>query len=359
MRSKTPTELMAPWISDLKPYSVEPADGMIKLDAMENPYPFPEALLESWMMRLEKAQINRYPDPHASELKQALTKQLGLPDGATMVVGNGSDELIHMLCLAFNQPDAVMMSPAPSFAVYPLAAHALNMKYVGVALDQETFELRVDDFCAAIDRHQPKLIFIASPNNPTGNRFANADVRRIAECAEGLVVLDEAYWRFAKSNSIAELFDLDNIVFMHTLSKIGLAGVRLGALIARAEWLDPLERVRMPYNVSSLTQATACFALENDDYFQAQVEQICQSRQLLTAGLAEISSIKIWPSETNFILFRVDGDANAVHSALAENGIAVKNLHGAHPFLENCLRVSVGTDVENRLFLEKLSDLLA
>lgn len=359
MRSKTPAELMAPWINDLKPYAVEDAEGMIKLDAMENPYPFPEQLLESWMMRLEKAQINRYPDPHASELKQALSKHLGLPEQASIVVGNGSDELIHMLCLAFNQPGAVMMSPAPSFAVYPLAAHALNMRYVGVPLDEETFDLRVDDFCKAIEEHQPQLIFIASPNNPTGNRFANADVRLVAESATGLVVLDEAYWRFAKSNSLTELFDLDNIVFMHTLSKIGLAGVRLGALIGRGEWLDPLERVRMPYNVSSLTQTTACFALEHDEFFQRQVEKICQSRQTLADGLARIPAIKIWPSVTNFILFRMGGDANAVHRALNEKGIAVKNLNGAHPYLDNCLRVSVGTDEENQAFLTGLSEVVA
>ncbi|MGR8948129.1 MAG: histidinol-phosphate transaminase [Gammaproteobacteria bacterium] len=359
MSSKTPAELMAPWIRDLKPYSVEDVHGMIKLDAMENPYSFPAELLEPWMMRLEKAQVNRYPDPRASDLKRALAEHLKLPSDADIMVGNGSDELIHMLCLAFNRPGAMVMSPAPSFAVYPLAAKAVNMSYVGVPLDPDSFELDVQAFCDAIDQHEPSIIFIASPNNPTGNRFSDEHVRSIAEKTDGLLVLDEAYWRFAKSNSISELFDIENIVFMHTLSKIGLAGVRLGALIARPQWLDPLERVRMPYNVSSLTQATACFALENDSHFQPQVDKICRSREQLSAELAKFSRIRVWPSVTNFILFRVDDNGTAVHQALAEAGIAVKNLHGAHPSLDNCLRVSIGTEDENRAFLDKLSGLLA
>ena len=350
-----PVDLIAPWLADLKPYAVEDVSGLIKLDAMENPYTFPSELKHSWLERLSTVEINRYPDPHASELKAALHRQLELPPQASIVVGNGSDELIHMLCLAFNRPGAKVLTPAPSFAVYPLAARAVNMRYVGVPLEAESFELRPEIFIEAIKEQQPSLVFIASPNNPTGNRFRNEDIRAIAEHTNGLVVLDEAYWRFAQSNSIKALFDLENIVFMHTLSKIGLAGVRLGALIGQRKWLDPLERVRMPYNVGSLTQATACFALENDRYFQVQVDEICLARTELFADLVAIPGVKAWPSETNFILFRVEKGGPKVHRALLDAGVAVKNLHGAHEYLANCLRVSVGTPEENGIFIEKLA----
>ncbi|MEM7465842.1 MAG: histidinol-phosphate transaminase [Pseudomonadota bacterium] len=354
MSKKTPASLMAPWLRDLKPYSVAEVSGLIKLDAMENPYVFPTELVDDWLATLHSAEINRYPDPHSTSLKHALATQLALPKEASITVGNGSDEIIHMLCLAFNQPGAKLLAPGPSFAVYPLAAKAVNMEYVEVPLDSKTFELKTAEFLNAIREHQPALIFLASPNNPTANRFADEDIREIAAQTDGLVVLDEAYWRFAGDNCVSRLFDLENIVFMHTLSKIGLAGIRLGALIGRAAWLEPLERVRMPYNVSNLTQATACFAIEHAAYFDAQIEKICASRTTLMNGLKEIGGLEVWPSATNFILFRVPGAAPEVHASLLKNGVAIKNLHGGHPSLENCLRVSVGTDEENGEFLRQL-----
>lgn len=353
-----PSSLLAPWLVDLKPYAVENTDGMVKLDAMENPYVFPESLQVAWLECLQQAEINRYPDPNCTALKEALRKQLNLPQSASLLLGNGSDEIIHMLCLAFNRPGALMMSPSPSFAVYPLAAKAVNMKFKGVPLDENTFELSVEHFVEAINEEQPALIFIASPNNPTGNRFRVDDIKKICAASSGLVVLDEAYWRFAKSNCIDALFDLQNIVFMHTLSKIGLAGIRLGALIGQAQWLEPLERVRMPYNIGSLTQATACFAIEHDEHFAAQVDSICASRQKLQTQLQQLSAVHVWPSETNFLLFRVASNGSEIHRRLREKNIAIKNLDGGHAALKNCLRVSIGTDAENELFIQALKDAL-
>ena len=351
----SPADLMSPWLDELKPYPVEDADGMVKLDAMENPYTFPPALKKAWLETLATVEINRYPDPQASALKASWRKLLDLPDEAEMLIGNGSDELIHMLCLAYNRPGASMLSPAPSFAVYPLAAQAVNMRYVGVPLNNENFALQPQRFFEAIEEHDPSLIFIASPNNPTGNRFDVEDIRDIARCGRGLIVLDEAYWRFAGSNCIKALFDLDNIVFMHTLSKIGLAGVRLGALIGKPMWLEPLERVRMPYNVSSLTQATASFAIEHDQAFQAQVDELCHAREKMVASLSAIPGVTVWPSKTNFILFRVEKGAAYVHQRLRDVGVLIKKVHGAHSALENCLRVSIGTANENGIFLDELA----
>lgn len=354
--------LIAPWLKTLKPYVAEQAKGLIKLDAMENPYPFPEALVDAWLACIKASQINRYPDPSARALKDALSTQLDLPQDAALLFGNGSDEIIHLLCLAFNQPGASMMSPVPSFAVYSLAAQAVNMAFLGVPLIADNFALDLESFIAAVAKHQPNLIFLASPNNPTGNRFDDQDIRSICQTAEGLVVLDEAYWRFAGNHSVHRLFDIENIVFMHTLSKIGLAGVRLGALIGRAQWLDPLERVRMPYNVSSLTQATACFAIENDAHFQQQISKICDSRNNLARELATLDYVTVWPSETNFLLIKVDENcgknATQIHQQLRAAGIVIKNLDGAHPYLHNCLRVSIGTESENQQFLAALQELV-
>ena len=351
----SPSALMAPWLSELKPYPAEASGDMVKLDAMENPYAFPAELRQAWYDTLAAVEINRYPDPQAVGVKTAWRQLLDLPGEAQLLVGNGSDEIIHMLCLAYNQPGACMLSPAPSFAVYPLAAQAVNMHYVGVPLAHEDFRLNRSRFIEAVESHKPNLIFIASPNNPTGNKFAADDIRAIAEHSNGLVVLDEAYWRFSGSNCIKQLFDLDNIVFMHTLSKIGLAGVRLGALIGKSAWLEPLERVRMPYNVSSLTQATAKFAIEHDQAFQVQVDELCRAREKMHSSLSTLPGVTVWPSQTNFILFRVEQGAESVHQRLISNGVLIKKVHGAHPALENCLRVSIGTASENATFLEQLA----
>ena len=358
LKAAIPSELMSPWLRELKPYPVEQAGSVIKLDAMENPYPFPAHLKEAWLDFIAKLELNRYPDPQATALKSALRVNLSLPTEAALIVGNGSDELIHMLCLAYNRPGAMLLSPAPSFAVYPLAAKAVNMRYKGVPLTQDKFELQPQRFIDVIDENDPHLIFIASPNNPTGNKFATSDIRAIAEQTRGLVVLDEAYWRFAGEHCINTLFDLDNIVFMHTLSKIGLAGVRLGVLIGQSKWLEPLERVRMPYNISSLSQATGCFAIEHDDAFQQQVAEICSAREVMSAELSRVPGVTVWPSETNFILFRVTKDASYVHRKLLDAGVMIKNVHGAHAALENCLRVSIGTKEENSVFLDKLREIL-
>lgn len=351
--------LLAPWLQALQQYHVEDAAGLIKMDAMENPYPLPEALRPQWLQALARVELNRYPDPHAQELKTRLRAHLGLSAESQIVLGNGSDELIHLLLMALNRTGASVLCPEPTFAVYRLAAQALGMSYHGVPLVASDFALDLAAMLAAIERHQPALLFLASPNNPTGNTISLDEIRTLCRAMPGLVVLDEAYCRFVGQSLLAATSDLDNLVVMQTLSKTGLAGARVGMLMGDAAWLEPLERVRMPYNINSLSQVTACFALEHDALFQRQVDDIRRERDQLFAALSDLPGLKVWPSKTNFLLLRVLSRAGPeVFRALRDGGVLVKNLHGAHALLENCLRVSLGLPQENARFLSVLRSTL-
>lgn len=349
----------APWVRELVPYRVEDASGLLKLDAMENPYGLPAALAEPWLRTIEQVALNRYPDPMATTLRRKLLDQQGLAADFGVVLGNGSDELIHMICLAFARREgACVVCPEPSFAVYRIAAQAVGMTYVGVPLRSEDFSLDLDAMLAAVRRHEPAVIFLASPNNPTANRLADDALEALCAATPGLVVLDEAYYRFADGSRIAALKTLENLVVMQTLSKIGLAGLRVGALFGAGAWLDLLERVRMPYNINALSQAGAVFALTHEAAFQRQIDAIVAARGELAAGLAAIPGIRAWPSATNFILLRTArGQGTATFGALKQRGILIKNLDGGHPLLTDCLRVTVGTPAENRRFLQALEEI--
>lgn len=351
--------LAAPWVRALVPYKVEDASGLLKLDAMENPYGLPDELGEPWLRVVERVQLNRYPDPMSTALRNRLLADQGLASPFGVVLGNGSDELIHMICVAFARHGACLLCPEPTFAVYRIAAQAVGLEYVGVPLRSEDFSLDVDAMLAAIVQHQPAVIFLASPNNPTANHLDGTALEALCAAAPGLVVLDEAYYRFAGTSRLRDIESIENLAVMHTLSKVGLAGLRVGALFAADTWLDLFERVRMPYNINALSQAGALFALEHADAFQRQIDAIVTAREILAAGLREIPGLRVWPSATNFILLRTaPGRGTTTFEALKRNGILIKNLSGGHPLLEDCLRVTVGTPKENAQFLGTLAAIL-
>lgn len=352
---------VSPWVRDLTPYHVADASGLIKLDAMENPFPLPASLREQWNDAIARTELNRYPDPHSSALKAAWRASLALPESLQMILGNGSDELIHLLCLAVaGLPGARVLSPEPSFAVYRIAAQSVGLEFVGVPLNASDFSLDLAAMLDAIARSQPALVFLASPNNPTANRIDGEGLAAICAAAPGLVVLDEAYYRFANGTRVVEASCHDNLVVMHTLSKIGLAGLRLGALFGAAPWIDLLERLRMPYNINTLTQVGAQFALEHLSDFERQIALIMEARADLYAALSDLSGIHAWPSATNFILFRTpSGRASAVFESLRAQGVLIKNVSAGHPMLTDCLRVTVGTPRENAIFIAALTKALA
>lgn len=352
----------APQLQKLQAY-VAPAPStntarQIKLDAMENPYPIPEKLKQAWLQRMSRVAFNRYPDAAALELKAALAGAFPTPNNWPFLLGNGSDEIIQMLCMAVAKPGACVMAPDPSFVMYKHLAVACGVDFHAVPL-QDDFSLDRAAFLAAIEQHQPALIFIAQPNNPTGNAFAVEDVEDICAAATGLVVLDEAYIPYADGDSTALAARHEGVLLMRTLSKWGLAGLRLGFLQGPEKYLAELEKLRLPYNINVLTQETAVFALEHPDVFGEQIQILRAERELLIAALAELPGTQVYPSATNFLLVRQSPEQAAkVFQALQAAGLLIKNLSGGHPALQGCLRPSVGTPEENQALVSVWTEAL-
>jgi histidinol-phosphate aminotransferase len=348
--------LIRPEIRALKAYHVPDASGFIKLDAMENPYALPEVLKDEWLKRLREVAINRYPDPSAAALRARLKQALNVPAGMEVLLGNGSDELIQLIAMGVAQPGAVVLAPTPTFVMYEMIATFVGMKFVGVPLGAD-FALDGEAMLGAIETHKPAVVFLAYPNNPTGNLFDEAVIEAILRAAPGLVVVDEAYHAFAEKSFMGRLGEFDNLLVMRTLSKQGLAGLRLGILAGDPAWLNEFDKLRLPYNINSLTQASAAFALEHKDVLDAQAAQLRADRALLYKELAALPGVKVWPSAANFILFRV-ANAATVFTRLREQKVLIKNLAGAGGPLTDCLRVTVGTPAENAAFLAALKNAL-
>ena len=352
-----PTEIIRPEVLALKAYHVPPATGMIKLDAMENPYTLPLQLQSEIAGLAESAPINRYPDPNATDLKGALRKALAIPDTMDLMLGNGSDEIIQIIAMATARPNAALMSVEPAFVMFRMIATFANMGYIGVPLKTD-FSLDLGAILDAIEEHKPAVTFLAYPNNPTGNLFEEKAILQIIQATPGIVVIDEAYHAFAGASIIDKLEQYPNLLLMRTLSKLGLAGLRLGMLIGRPEWLSEFEKLRLPYNVSVMTQHITQTVLCHMDALQKQAEHIKQERTKLLAQLKSINALEVFPSDANFILFRVS-NASGIFQKLKQNGILIKNLDGTHALLDNCLRVTVGTPEENAQFLSTLDTILS
>jgi histidinol-phosphate aminotransferase len=351
--------LLRPEVRSLSAYHVPDSKGFIKLDAMENPYRWPPETVDLWLDRLRVAEPNRYPDPACAGLKAALKVANGVPKQAELLLGNGSDEVIQILLMALN-PGATVMAPEPTFVMYRQISQSLGLRFLGVPLRGNDFSLDTQAFCAAIEAHQPAIIFLAYPNNPTGNLFEKDAMDRILAVAPGLVVVDEAYAPYADASYMPELGRHDHLLVMRTLSKLGLAGLRLGFLAGHPRWIEELDKLRLPYNINVLTQISAEFALEQHAVFDAQVNHILQERGLLISALDEIPKIQVYDTHANFILIRLlQHDTGNVFLALKKAGVLVKNLHPNGGLLSQCLRITVGTPDENQRFLEVFREALA
>ncbi|MCK5640458.1 MAG: histidinol-phosphate transaminase, partial [Gammaproteobacteria bacterium] len=306
-------EIVAHWIRpqirDIAAYHVPDPGELIKLDAMENPYTWPEPLVEEWLKLLRNQPLNRYPDPSAKKLQQRLREAMDVPDNMEIMLGNGSDEIIQIIAMALQGPKRSIMAPEPSFVMYKMIATFCDMEYVGVPLNED-FSLNHADMIQAIEETNPAVIFLAYPNNPTGNLFDDEVLEHILQTSNGLVVIDEAYHAFAGKSYMDKLGQYDNLLVMRTLSKLGLAGLRLGLLAGPAEWLCEFDKVRLPYNINVLTQLSAEFALKHSDVFIEQTRTICDERTRLMQTLEILPDINVYPSAANFILFRLE-KANA------------------------------------------------
>jgi histidinol-phosphate aminotransferase len=329
----TPQDIIRRDVLAMTSYPVPDATGFVKLDAMENPFslpaPRPEALL---------AKIKRVMD---------------VPANCEVLLGNGSDELISMISMACAQPGAKVLAPVPGFVMYQLSARLANLDFVGVPLKAD-FTLDTEAMLAAIAEHQPAIVYLAYPNNPTGTLYDDADMERIIAAADkSLVVIDEAYQPFAQQSWLPRADTFDNVVVMRTVSKLGLAGIRLGYLVGRAAWLTEFDKVRPPYNVNVLTQATADFLLDHLDVLDAQAAQLREERTKLAHAVAELPGAEVFPSAGNFLLVRVP-DASVMFDTLLTARVLIKNVSKMHPLLANCVRLTVGSPEENAQLLAAL-----
>ena len=354
--AKKPEDIVRDEIRALTAYPVPDPVGMVKLDAMENPYRLPQELCRALAEGVAGAALNRYPDPAARELKLRLRAAMQIPSAMELVLGNGSDELIQMLALAVAKPGAVMLGLEPSFVMFRMIAAFAGLRYVGLPLNAD-FSIDIAAAIAAIEAHQPALIFISYPNNPTGNLFDAGAIARIIAAAPGMVIVDEAYHAFAGASFMPRLAEFPNLLVMRTVSKLGLAGLRLGLLAGHGAWLHHIDKVRLPYNVNVLTQLAAAEVLQHPDVLAAQAAAIRSERTRVVAELRHLPGLEAYASDANFILFRVT-KADQVFNGLKQRGVLIKNLHGTHPLLADCLRVTVGTPAENTEFLGALTAIL-
>lgn len=350
------TRLVRPEIRALDAYHVPDPAGLIKLDAMENPYDWPEDLRSAWLEVLRGQSVNRYPDPQGGMVQEALREAMGIPPGQGLLLGNGSDELIQMLALTVAGPGRKVLSVEPGFVMYRMIALFAGLDYVGVPLRADDFALDLPSVLEALEREGPALTYIAYPNNPTGNLFDPAAIGRIIESAPGLVIIDEAYAPFTDHSLLARVGDWPNLLVLRTVSKMGLAGLRLGYLVGPPAWIHELDKTRLPYNINVLTQASAAFALRHRAVLDAQTQSIRTERGRLFTALSGLPGVHPYPSDANFVLVRLPaGRADVVFAGLKQRGILVKNLNAAHPLLRDCLRVTVGLPGENDAFLAALA----
>ena len=357
-------ERIRPDVRAMHAYVVQSSVGYLKMDAMENPFSLPASLQQELGQRLGALALNRYPGERMNDLKAALATYAGAPEGSAILLGNGSDEIISLLALACAQPHAggraKMIAPMPGFVMYPMSAQLQGLDFVNVSLTAD-FELDEPAMLAAIAEHQPVITYLAYPNNPTATLWDEGAVQRIIDAVGaqgGVVVMDEAYQPFASRSWItrmrAEPERNGHVLLMRTLSKFGLAGVRLGYLIGPAAIVSEIDKVRPPYNVSVLNCEAALFALEHADVFAAQAAELCAERAKLVAQLRQMSGVeKVWDSEANMVLIRVT-DAAKIFAGMKARKVLIKNVSTMHPLLANCLRLTVGNAADNAQMLAAL-----
>jgi histidinol-phosphate aminotransferase len=350
--------LFRPEVLALSAYHVADATGLIKLDAMENPYHWPDALKQEWLNSLKDCELNRYPDPEATPLTAKIREIYAIPEDFDILLGNGSDEIIQILLMAL-QPDTKVLSVKPAFVMYEQISKSLGLSYHAVPLLSDDFALDLPSFLDAINQQQPALIFLAYPNNPTGNLFDADAIRQIITAAPGLVVIDEAYAPFANASFMTELSHYENVLVMRTVSKLGLAGLRLGYIVGNPMIIEQLNKIRLPYNINILTQASAYFALSHHPVFTKQTQTICRERTRVFRALASLNAIKPFPTAANFILFKTAPNrATNIFNALKADGVLIKNMSSQGGLLTDCLRVTIGKPEENAAFLSALEKTL-
>jgi histidinol-phosphate aminotransferase len=356
-------------VQSMHAYAIQDSAGMVKLDAMENPYTLPPALQAQLGERLGSLAINRYPGTRTEDLKTALRSYAQVPADYGLMLGNGSDELISLLAMACDTPapegsgkqsGGKILAPLPGFVMYAMSAQLQGLQFIGVPLTAD-FELDESAMLAAIDKEKPAITYIAYPNNPTANLWDEGVIKKIIAATAtygGMVVMDEAYQPFSSKSWITHIHAAPaqnaNVLLMRTLSKFGLAGVRLGYMTGPAALINEVDKLRPPYNISVLNCECALFALENKEVFAAQALEIRAQRAILLEAIAKLPGAQPIKSDANMFLVRV-ADAAKTFAGMRQLGVLVKNVSNLHPLLANTLRISVGTPDENPQMLAALA----
>ncbi|MBC7938171.1 MAG: histidinol-phosphate transaminase [Chitinophagaceae bacterium] len=342
-------------VKSMHAYAIQPSAGLLKLDAMENPFRLPPELQRELGHRLGRVAINRYPVQSTADVVAALSRHVALPAGCKMILGNGSDELIDMLSVACDVPGAAVLAPVPGFVMYEMSARLRGLRFVAVPLT-ERFELDGPAMLAAIEATRPAITYLAYPNNPTANLFDDRIIDQIVArvgMQRGLVVFDEAYQPFSSRTWMQRMAAHEHVLVMRTLSKFGLAGVRLGYLCGAAALVDEIDKVRPPYNVSVLNAEATLFALDHADEYGRQADLLRSERERLQTALRTIPGVQTHPSDANMVLVRVP-DSKRAFEGMKAHGVLVKHIAGLHPLLANCLRLTVGAPEENELMIRAL-----
>ncbi len=344
-------ELVRDKIKTLETYQVENQNEGIKLHANENPYPPPPKLLNKIFQQMDDLELNRYPDSDCSELKKVIANRTGA-SVEQIIIGNGSDELIqHLMQILCNEGETVAF-PDPTFAMYSITAQCLGLNPASFPLN-DNWDFDASSVLKILGKHQAKIVFISYPNNPTGNCFSEREIQQVIEQFKGIVVLDEAYYDFSEKTFLEQMEKHNNLVILRSLSKIGLAGLRVGYGIFPIILAEQVNKVRSPYNSNSISQWFASEVLSDFALVQNQIDSILEERARLMDELSKLSAVVAYPSNSNFILFQVAKDGEKVFNNLKANGTLLRNM-GSHPRLKNCLRVTVGTKQENDQFLNQL-----
>jgi histidinol-phosphate aminotransferase len=338
-------------IKDLKAYHVENLSQGTKLHANENPYPPSPELLEKILRQLGTLELNRYPDPDCKDLKNSISNKTSVST-EQIIIGNGSDELIQYLMQVVCDEGDTIAFPDPTFAMYGITAKCLGLNPVSFPLN-DNWDFDANTALEVLATKKARIVFISYPNNPTGNCFNEQEIQRVIEQFKGIVVLDEAYQDFSGRSFLKQMEKHNNLVLLRSLSKIGLAGLRVGYGIFPIELAEQVNKVRLPYNSNSVSQWVATALLNDFALVQNQIDSIVDERDRLMEELSKLSSITVYSSNSNFILFQDSKDGDHLFDELKKNGILLRNL-GSHPRLKNCLRVTIGTKNENDQFLNQL-----
>lgn len=341
-------------VRGLTAYDSEAIPCPVRLDANENPFSLPRELHEEFIGAVRQVSLNRYPEIGSFSLAARLAEACGV-ERDMLILGNGSDELIQILCTSL--ASTTVLIPAPTFVMYRLISLNNGHRILEVPLESE-FDLNLDAMLNQIEEKSPALIFLGYPNNPTGNCFTGKKIETILEKAHGLVVVDEAYGNFSGKSFLPFIKKYENLVILKTLSKIGFAALRIGFLIGRASLVHELNKVRLPYNINAVSQVGIGFYLKHEAAFIGQAAEVIRRREELFYALQKMEGVRPYRSDANFIFFRCLFDSDQVYRHLIHEGILIKNF-GATGVLKNCMRVTVGKQEENEAFLDALKRTIA